>query len=603
MQIHNIKVGFTTNSSSSHSIVIIPGEGVSVKDWMEGGSVTDLSFWCNDFVLASPAAKGLYLAAQLYQHVEDDLGGEISLLVIKEILGVDLKAVYQQSIESFVSYEEYKKAEELRFFGTEYPQTWTEEDKKADEVSVKQSYEREKSESFLEWFYGSTCIDHQSQWSLPKDFNCGAIDLEFLKELNGFIISNEDVVILGGSDESDTQPYRERTKEEIKERIEETKRIKNKEGKHWEYYDIFPWGPEVLEAGGKSKELTLPLPEDCSGYVDLVCRKDKNYNYWTIFDRYNGGTVRFSFNYVALQEGKGEEITRSTVPEVIDLCITTKCPYDCPWCYMASDCNGHHADYYDIWDLAKHFSEDRVFEIGWGEPTLHPKFLEILEMFRGKGVVPSFSTRNLAWLNDGKFSARVFSSIGGWAYTVRDHKEISTLNALLTLQGYNHEDKWRDKAVLHYVLGTYDQSSSLMLILEEAFKHNMNITLLGFKDQGRGGKALQGFNGRRMSEIEGGWLKTIQCLYKAKQCPRIGVDSSIVTKFEKELQESEEPKIPKILHCESDGNFSMFVDAVNERYGESSFCPKDKMFSIDTTSKGKREFSLQEAFAKVQANL
>lgn len=63
IRVHNLRAGFATNSSSSHSVVILPDDLVG-KVWdqdIDGG----LNFGWERFVLASPEAKMRYLLAQL----------------------------------------------------------------------------------------------------------------------------------------------------------------------------------------------------------------------------------------------------------------------------------------------------------------------------------------------------------------------------------------------------------------------------------------------------------------------------------------------------------------------------------------------------------
>lgn len=67
MKLHNIRYGFATNSSSSHSVVLAPG--LSDRDNDDG-----LGFGWGHFILASPEAKRRYMFVAAKLHHEKTLG-------------------------------------------------------------------------------------------------------------------------------------------------------------------------------------------------------------------------------------------------------------------------------------------------------------------------------------------------------------------------------------------------------------------------------------------------------------------------------------------------------------------------------------------------
>lgn len=61
--------------------------------------------------------------------------------------------------------------------------------------------------------------------------------------------------------------------------------------------------------------------------------------------------------------------------------ITTKCNMNCPHCCYSCSMRGKHGDYMMIRDsiaYARDHGGDECISIGGGEPTLHPKFFDIL---------------------------------------------------------------------------------------------------------------------------------------------------------------------------------------------------------------------------------
>jgi hypothetical protein len=82
MVIENVRLGFATNSSSSHSIVIMDGN-VGSDCW------DDDEFGWNNFTLADPDLKLSYLAVTMYQILREQLPSDVARLCIKEWIGVE----------------------------------------------------------------------------------------------------------------------------------------------------------------------------------------------------------------------------------------------------------------------------------------------------------------------------------------------------------------------------------------------------------------------------------------------------------------------------------------------------------------------------------
>lgn len=85
MRIHNIRLGFATNSSSSHSLIFLP-DGVG-SDSVEA----PFEFGWDFFTLRSRELKSNYLAQQVYHNIHRQVrNNRIAYLVTKDLTGVDL---------------------------------------------------------------------------------------------------------------------------------------------------------------------------------------------------------------------------------------------------------------------------------------------------------------------------------------------------------------------------------------------------------------------------------------------------------------------------------------------------------------------------------
>ena len=132
MNIGNIRLGFATNSSSSHSVIILPKgkSGPSGSRWFDEGE-----YGWDNFVLSSRHDKMAYLAAQLGDNLKYLYGVEMAKVILAEL---------------FPSVEWHS-----------------------------------------DWY-----VDHQSAWSFPVNSSTGHIDMEFVRDLNEFLMRNDEYIII-----------------------------------------------------------------------------------------------------------------------------------------------------------------------------------------------------------------------------------------------------------------------------------------------------------------------------------------------------------------------------------------------------------------------
>lgn len=349
-------------------------------------------------------------------------------------------------------------------------------------------------------------IDHQSVYSLPKTWDGKGIDKEFFIELKNFFMQ-KDLVILGGND-NDTKKHPLSTK------------------------DAF----------------TLELGRDDYSF-DGVARKDPA-GFWTIFNRKTGAKVRFSFDRNAPVP------TKAYSPELVDIKITDFCPYDCAFCYQDSTAKGTHANRETMRRLASALGDAKVFEvaIGGGEPTLHPHFIEILEDFKRENIVPNFTTKNLAWLRDRELFPRIMEMCGSFAFSVSKRDEIENLKRLATI---NEIDSSRIN--IQYVMGSTNKWD-FGHILDQCGEAGFSITLLGYKDVGRGSSFKP--------EDHKGWIKQVKEA-SDKSYVQVRIDTALAEQYDAELKEN---KVPEFMYHTKEGKFSLYVDAVSNKIGPSSYC-------------------------------
>lgn len=460
MILHNIRLGFATNSSSTHSLVFLNN--------IDDQNLDNYHFGWNHFTAASKEAKRAYVAL----HV----GSALSGIIDEETAGLVIKGLFGGKLAK----------------------------------NIKDGY-----------------IDHQSLYALPYDWEGKGLNYKFLKDFERFM-TRDNLVILGGND--------------------------NDEESH------------PLNRG---RGFYLPIPQD--SYRDgWVARKDSQ-GFWTMFNRGAGGKVRFSFDDLNM------DIKYSTTPELIDLKITDFCEKNCKYCYQSSSPFGKHAEWgrpvhyqpcksNGMYNFLEGLKKLKVFEvaIGGGEPTDHPRFLEILKDFREAGIVPNFSTGNLKWMENDEMREKVSELAGNFAYSAKDAHDIERFVNLISI--YKSKSIWR-RPVLHYVLGTsYDFNS----FLEEAKRLRVGVVLLGYKNNGRG----SGYIPHDYSD----WVDVIVKLKDKGKCPNISIDTPLASQFSKELKEA---GVNDLFVSRTEGSFSMYIDLVEGKMGPSSFCDEKELVNFD----------------------
>lgn len=354
-------------------------------------------------------------------------------------------------------------------------------------------------------------VDHQSCLVMPEDFHGNSIDIEYFRELSEVLL-RDDVVVLGGND--------------------------NEEMSH----------PLLDDSAGPALK---SVPEDSysSGWV---ARKDGKV--WAFFHRPTGNKIRFSFD-------DNVKYDRSSLPELVDIKITDFCPYGCPFCYQGSTTEGKHAERYTVSSYASVLSQNKVFEvaIGGGEPTLHPEFVEILRDFRSKGIVPNFTTRNLAWLR-GESRDEILNLCGSFAVSTEKAEDVSKLANALRYHGVDFK-----KATLQFIAGATDKWRFRQLV-ETAIKEGLTYTILGYKSTGRGN------NFKPASTPDDCWNVFVDLLEKYPYM-RVGIDTVFAEQIEPRLKENQVS--PTFYHTK-DGVFSCYIDAVNKMIAPSSYCEESK---------------------------
>lgn len=133
---------------------------------------------------------------------------------------------------------------------------------------------------------------------------------------------------------------------------------------------------------------------------NLVVHAHPKQHYRTIFNKRTG--------FFARKEDTGfdEPFWSKDGPELLDVAITNYCEHGCEFCYRQSNRNGKHLSIDEMKVIVEQAKNAGVLQIavGGGNPNQHPQFIEMLELIRAKGIVPSY-TSNGEGLTDKILSA------------------------------------------------------------------------------------------------------------------------------------------------------------------------------------------------------
>ena len=475
IKIHNIRLGFATNSSSSHSIVMVDSGDITSDDY--GG---DQEFGSDDFLLSSKKAKLEYLGQ-----------------------------VLNESFRHFGIDDHSSAVLASDWTGTEI-----------------------KEEGY---------VDHQSLISLPKDYEAFSdhkwISKEFFDKLKEKI-SGDKYVILGGSDGGFDREL------------------------DFTYKDI-DWYKSVTDYG-----------------KNFVVKHDSVFDYYTLFNQYNGTKVRISFDDAS--------ITRASTPDLIDVKITNKCNSKCKYCYQNSNSSGKHANMEDIEGFIRMASDLKVFElaIGGGEPTLHPEFINILAEIKDRGIIPSFSTRNIKFLIEN--SDKIIDYVGSVGISVNNSNEVKEILKNKEFSKLYYHDIGGGKIMFHHVLGLTDLKDLCKMfglikkiaafnLWKGSSGYSLPLLLLGYKNVGRGTK----FSPLNLDLVS--LLKTVR---KKLYFRRLGLDTLLVEQNKDRLKEISEP----LFWTSDEGVFSYYFDLVDKKMASCSYDSPDKTFKMNLNTDWFKDF-------------
>ena len=280
-----------------------------------------------------------------------------------------------------------------------------------------------------------------------------------------------------------------------------------------------------------------------------IIKKDK----MKILNSYLNGNVRVTLfdNGTKIQEWDGDDYSDAMpeFPNSMDVKITNYCDLGCAFCHEKSTKHGKHADLDYLLKILKDLPKGTELAIGGGNPLDHPHLYDFLSKCKELGLICNM-TMNYLHLN--KYIDLVNKLIDeqlimGLGLSISGRTNIDDVNKINNVSN-----------VVFHVISGVQSVSILDLIYESPIK---KVLILGYKQFGRG----EQYYNENVKEAEEVWHTQITKYFDKLQ---LTFDDLGAKQFSVKQYFPED--VWRTLFTGFDGQFTMYVDAVNKQYAVSS---------------------------------
>lgn len=234
-------------------------------------------------------------------------------------------------------------------------------------------------------------------------------------------------------------------------------------------------------------------------------------------------------------------------PDNMDVKITNWCDAGCSYCHESSNTRGKHAHLQVTIDLLKQLPSGVEIAIGGGHPLSHPDFDNFVKELTDHGLVCNIT------INQHHFT--------------KEQQRVENLvsDGLVKGVGYSYVDQpceWNyEHLVSHVIIGTVNQDQ-----LSDITKVNNKILLLGYKNFRKG----LIYRDNHSNEVESNIMSWYRMLGTTIQRSQVSFDNLAIEQLNPKRLFNREEDFYKMFMGE-EGQFSMYVDAVNQKVAIASF--------------------------------
>lgn len=240
-------------------------------------------------------------------------------------------------------------------------------------------------------------------------------------------------------------------------------------------------------------------------------------------------------------------------PESIDLKISNRCDMACPMCHENSTPDGKHGDILNLPFIDTMFPYSEV-AIGGGNPLTHPDLIEFLEHLKERKILASMTVNQMHFMYNIDFLKELTDKkliYGlGISYIGGRHK-----NAIEAIKQFPN-------AVVHVINGVVHMDS-----LEALANNDLKILILGYKEFRRG-KTLYDECGSKIDYLKYQFYDMLPKIVNDGWFKCISFDNLAIKQLEPKRLMSDEDYAQ--FYLGNDGFASMYIDAVNQEFAQSS---------------------------------
>ena len=239
-------------------------------------------------------------------------------------------------------------------------------------------------------------------------------------------------------------------------------------------------------------------------------------------------------------------------PESMDVKITNCCDMGCPMCHEDSKPDGKHGNILNIpfFDTLNPYTE---IAIGGGNPLSHPDLIPFLEQLKSKKLIPSMTVNQVHFMDNLDLIQDLV-----------DRELIYGIGiSLLSPNGKFMSAVSRfPNAVIHVINGIVP-----LIYLQELANKGFKILILGYKEFRRG-DALYANEHEVIESHKRTLYKNLSTIINDNWFNVVSFDNLAIKQLDPKRLMSEEKWSEFFMG--SDGQFTMYVDLVNQEFAQSS---------------------------------
>ena len=354
--------------------------------------------------------------------------------------------------------------------------------------------------------------------------------------------------------------------------------------------------PDIVIVGGSDEsDFVYEQTDGCQeisheySYLKKITDRVKNGNYYILY-----GDMFERKEKMRLQVDSIPDMIPE-FPELVDMKITNACEHHCPFCYMGSTPKGKHAELKDIYNIVGAFKNKTEFALGGGNVLLHPKFTDIVKYIHKKNHIVNITIRydDVNTINENSdIKEAINKYVSGIGISVQKASDVDVATEYISemLELGKH-------VCLHVIPELIGVKNTIDILNKKTdinniiiSKHTPNackVLFLGLKQSGR----AKNIEHKLLTADE---LNSLIVASKYSY----NVDTSFINTYNSWFDETYED--PDYFLTRHEGEYSMFIDAITLNAFTSSYKDDGAINIIDTLDRYRYIKPIDEVFGEIR---